>query len=187
MKKTLQGFSILIILFLGVDLSAQTDLEKVEMIQGYVEDIHLDTLLKSVSLENDEFMEQVTDGGGELTGFYRSGRIYKIYRSVGISYGMYITEYYYRKNELMFVHEKFSQYGTDTVGTFDYTIVTTTYSGNYFFEKGKMIYSNSTGHSRFEADSVDAAKTLTEESAHDSKLIEKKIKSVDPGFKLKPD
>src|SRR6187399_2871529 len=105
---------IIISIFLFATFSIAQDRDEIiNDIQNKIEDIHLDTSLKSVTLQNEEFLPQMTDGGGELTGFYKGDKIYRIYQSVGISYGVYITEYYFWKNKLMFVHDKFNSYVVD--------------------------------------------------------------------------
>lgn len=146
-------------------------------ISGKIEDIHLDTSLKSVTLQNEEFLKNMTDGGGELTGFYKGKKVYRIYQSVGISYGVYITEYYFWKNRLMFVRDKFNSYVyNDSLGTFDYTKINTTYSGSYYFKDQKLIHQTSSGHNRFEGDSIDVEKTLLNESNEAYNFIALKIK-----------
>jgi hypothetical protein len=49
---------------------AKTSLKRSEKIFA---EINADTTLKKISLENEEFLENVPDGGGELTGFFKGG------------------------------------------------------------------------------------------------------------------
>lgn len=122
----------------------------IENIKEEIESIHLDTALKSVTLQNEEFLQNMTDGGGELTGFYKGNRIYRIYRSIGISYGVGISEFYYRKNKLIFIREKFNSYVYDSISqNFDYTKLNTTYSGKFYFNNGNLIDSIVTGNRFF--------------------------------------
>ncbi len=153
-------------------------------IRERIEDIHLDTSLKNVTLQNGEFLENMTDGGGELTGFYKGNRIYRIYQSVGISHGVYLTEFYYRKNRLIFIRDKFSSFVfKDSSGTLDYTKSTTTFSGNYYFSDQRIIYRAITGHNRLEGGIADIEKSLIDESDKAFNLIELKIKSIPGTYK----
>lgn len=165
-----------IIAFSSNMLKSQTREDLINKIMDKVEDIHLDTNLKSITLQNEEFLENMTDGGGELTAFYKKNRIYKIYQSVGISYGVGITEYYYSKDKLMFVREKFNAYNYDSL-SFDYSKTTTTFSGFYYFDNDKLIHSTSTGHNRFEGESIDPAKFYLDESAKNIALMRNKMSS----------
>lgn len=156
--------------------AAQSKEEIINRIDSYVEDIHLDTNLRTVTLQNTEFLENMTDGGGELTGFYKKDKFYRIYQSVAISYGVYITEYYYHKEQLIFVRDNFNAYVyDDSLKTFDYTKSDNTYSGVFYFDKGRIIHSSSRGHGRTEEDTVDAEKFFLNESVKDLMLLRKKL------------
>lgn len=177
--------SLLILIFLLLLLTgdsnsfAQDKDEITNDIRGKMEDIHLDTALKSVTLQNGEFLQNMTDGGGELTGFYKGKKIYRIYRSVGISNGVYTTEFYYWKNRLMYVRDQFNSYVyNDSLGTFDYTKINPTFNGYYYFKDEKLIDHRSIGHNRFEGDDVNVEKELLDESNEVYKLIALKIKST---------
>lgn len=157
--------------------SSQNNEEMIEIIRDEIEDIHLDTTLKIVTLENEEFLTNMTDGGGELTGFYKGKNIYKIYRSIGISYGVGITEFYYNKNKLIFVRDKFNSYVYDEkTKSFDYTKINNTYSGSYYFDKGKIFHSNVKGSRTFKENSSDIQITLKAESEDAFNLISRNIK-----------
>jgi len=179
MKKYSAVFILIILVSVFLqDAFSQTTPELMEETSEKVEMIDIDATLKTVTLLNDEFMQEMTDGGGELKGYYRDNLIYHIHQTVGISYGIYLTEYYYSGNKLIFVNEKFNQYYYDTLTTsLDYSKTENAYNGSYFFNNGKLIHYTSTGHSRFEGDSIDVAKTLTTESDEAFDLILKKINS----------
>jgi len=156
--------------------SAQSKNEILEDIRDIVETIHMDTSLKSVTLLNEEFIDNMTDGGGELTGFYKNKKIYNIYRSVGISYGEEIMQFYYWKNMLVFVSEKFNTYVyDDSSKAFDYTVLNTTFTGKYYFDKEKLIHKVITGKKNFDDNSVDIEKSLLEESKGNIELIKKRM------------
>lgn len=121
----------------------------------------------------------MTDGGGELTGFYKDRPLSRIYRSIGISYGVGISEFYYKKNRLIFIREKFNSYVyNDSLGTADYSKVNTTYSAKYYFDNGKLIESNSSGHKITSGDNPDTEKVLLDESDEAFNFINNKILSL---------
>lgn len=178
MKNLLTILLVIMIHFESKTCLSQTREELIDNIRSKVEDIHLDTALKTVTLQNEEFLENMTDGGGELTGFYKKGKIYRVYQSIGISYGVGITEYYYSsKGSLIFVREKFDAYVHDSL-SLDYSKTTNTFNGVYYFSKDSLIHSSSTGHNKFEEDNIDPAKYYLEESKRNIDLIRKKMTAI---------
>ena len=54
---------------------AQTKNEQIKSIRKKFETINRDTTLRKITLENEEFLINMPDGGGELTGYYKSKEI----------------------------------------------------------------------------------------------------------------
>ena len=81
---------------------AQSKDEQIKLIRKKFETINKDTTLKKVELENEEFLSNMTDGGGKLTGFYKNNEIKKIYEWIGLSNGISIKEFYFDKEQLIF-------------------------------------------------------------------------------------
>lgn len=154
---------------------SQNKKEIIENIRDIIETIHSDTALKSVTLQNQEFLQNTTDGGGELTGFFKGKRIYRIYQSIGISNGVEIMEFYYWKKKLIFVRERFNSYiYDDSLKTFDYTKTENKFKGLYYFNDGKLIDYTTTGHNRFRDNSIDPGKVLLKESGEKIELLKQK-------------
>lgn len=59
-----------------------------------------------LSLQNEEFLDQMTDGGSQLEAYLKNDSIYKIRVEVGLSYGVLKTEYYYWEETLIFAHQQ---------------------------------------------------------------------------------
>jgi hypothetical protein len=150
-------------------------MEIVEKIIEQVDNINKEKDFRKVTLRNEEFMENMTDGGGEMTGFYKNGVISKVYQRIGVSYGIYFIEYYYEDNMLIFVTEKFDQYAYDSLNSIDYSKTENILKGLYYFDSGKVIYSTSTGHDRFEEDNSDPAIYYSQESERNLELIKNKM------------
>src|SRR6187399_2214269 len=92
---------------------AQTKDEQIKLIRKKFEIINKDSTLRKVVLENEDFLSNMTDGGGKLTGFYKDKEIKKIYEWIGLSNGISIKEFYFDKERLIFVYEKFDSFVFD--------------------------------------------------------------------------
>ncbi len=127
----------------------------------------------TVTLENDEFLENMTDGGGELTGFFTNNHLIKIELWVGISYGNFKFDYYFQDSELHYIVETFQQYSYDVeTDTWNYSKLEQTFRGDYLFQP--TFDYETLGHNRFENDELDPEKVLREETMEYVKLLNKK-------------
>src|SRR6186997_488445 len=122
---------------------AQTKDEQIKLIRKKFEAINKDTTLRMVTLENEAFLSNMTDGGGKLTGFYKNKEIKKIYEWIGLSNGISIKEFYFDKGQLIFVYEKFDSFVfDDKKEEFDLAKTKTVFEGRYYF-RNKKIFSES--------------------------------------------
>lgn len=134
--------------------------------------INSDSTLTEVVLNNEEFLDHATDGGGQLTGFYKGGQLRKIVRWTGLSNGNEIIEFYFINNKLIFVYEQFNAFIYDQKKEILHQDTTErTFEGRYYFSKEKLINQITTGHNRFGDDSVDPEKTLLTEADENKKLL----------------
>jgi len=129
-------------------LFGQTE-NKVEQIRKTVEHINRDTLYTIETLDNEQWMEHMTDGGGQLTGYFKNGQLVKIVERIGLSSCTSLYEYYLQDNVLLFVYgqEKVFAYEEST-GSFDYTNQKTGMECRFYFDKSKLIQSKFTGQTR---------------------------------------
>lgn len=113
---------------------------------------HIDTMDErsysdSTVLENKEFLEHVTDGGGELIGYFVNTELKKIKATVGLSNGIETNEYYYDSEGLLFVRVTFESFMYDTLmDSFDHEKTEMNFIGNYIYVKDKLIDLESLGH-----------------------------------------
>ena len=87
--------------------------EKIAAVRKKVEAINTEKSYHIKNLDNDYFVNvknEATDGGQELSGYYKNGKLKKIVYSVGLSYGMKTLEYFFSDDELIFVFEKQDQF-----------------------------------------------------------------------------
>lgn len=148
---------------------------KADMINGIqieIKRINAHKGLKKVTLENEEFLENMTDGGGEITGYFKKGQIKKVRQWIGLSNGNETTIFYFKNGHLIFVHEKFASFKFDPkTSQLDHTKTETTFEGRYYFHNDKLIDYKTTGHNRFEDDTIDPEKTLLNEASKNVKLL----------------
>lgn len=101
------------------------------------------------TLENEEFLERMTDGGGDLTGFVKNGQLVKIFMRVGVSSCVYITEYYFDRSKLVFVQEQGLEFAyVDSTASFDPEVQTVTMLNRYYFRNGACAPVSQTGTTR---------------------------------------
>jgi hypothetical protein len=160
--------------FSFINVSAQSRDNIIKSIRQEFQTINKDTSYTTVVLENEEFLDQMPDGGGMLTGYYKNGEIRKIVKWIGISYGVEIMEYYFKEGQLIFVFEQFKSFVYDEKNNeLDLTKTEVSFEGRYYFNKKKLIDYVTTGHNRFEDDAIDPEKTLLEEANADKEMLYK--------------
>ena len=94
--RTLLYLNILVITCLAsvCNSSAQTRSDQINIIRKEFQAINADTTLKKVTLENEEFLgDNIGDGGGKLTGFYKDKSIKKIL--------LWLGRYYFQNQKLI--------------------------------------------------------------------------------------
>lgn len=129
-----------------------------------------DSTLRKIVLHSEDFKD-VPDGGGELIGYFKGNELRKIVQWIGLSHGNEITEFYFKDGKLIFVYEQFNSFLYDEkVDSVKLNSTEKSFEGRYWFYEGKMFDYITTGHNRFENDSVDPGLILPEE-ANELKII----------------
>lgn len=77
-----------------------TQIEEIDKEKGY----------QVISLENEDFLPEMTDGGGELLGLYKDGNLIKISLKIFLSYGIRKFDYYFSNDDLLYIRERFEQF-----------------------------------------------------------------------------
>ena len=154
---------------------AQTKDEQIKLTRKKFEAINKDTTLRKVTLENEEFLINMTDGGGELSGFYNNKEIKKIYEWIGLSNGISIKEFYFDKGKLIFVYEKFNSFVfDDKKNEFDLTKIKTIFEGRYYFNNEKLFSKLTKGNKALAAQGESSGKSLLESADDNMRLLNKK-------------
>ena len=156
--------TIFFFIFLHTVSSGQDISNKYPGLIQRVAKINQDSSMEKVVMINEEFMPQMTDGGGELVGYFIKGQIQRITRKIGLSYGIETYDYYFEKGALIFIYETLDGFlYLDSLNSADYTKTETNFIGRYYFRNKKLIDNETTGHNRFENDDLDMEKTLLTE------------------------
>jgi len=154
---------------------AQTKDEQIKLIRKKFEVINKDTTLRKVVLDNEEFLENMTDGGGKLAGFYRNKEIKKIYEWIGLSNGISIKEFYFDNGQLIFVYEKFDSFVFDAKkNEFDFTKTKTVFEGRYYFSNKKLFNKSIKGNRALSTQDESTEESLVERANENLETLNKK-------------
>ncbi len=131
---------IYLVMCLGIDAIAQ-DLEvpDVRAIRAQVNTLNADNGLQKRVFEAEEFLGNVTDGGGSLTCFYKKNTVVKIVEWIGLSHGNTTREFYFNGGKLIFVYGKVCNFVQKGDGELDYTKTKIAYEGRYYLKENKTI------------------------------------------------
>ena len=118
----------------------QSTTELISTIKKEFQAINADSGYKKIVIENEDFLENMTDGGGALTGYYKGKRLRKINQWIGISTGFEITEFYYKDNKLIFIYQEFNSFiYIDSLQELDHSQATITSEKRFYFNNDKLI------------------------------------------------
>lgn len=143
-------------------------IKKIHLIVKSIDD---HTFKDSVELENEDFLENMTDGGGSLTGYFNNGELVKIKEWVGLSYGIIQHSFYFRKGQLAYVLETEDDFYVNDSFQKDYTKFGQHFRGDYYFSDNKLAGMLTLGHNRFEDDANDPEKEFLSTASQYRKLI----------------
>ncbi len=119
---------------------AQTTDQKIKTIRAEFQKINRDSSLQSITLDNPEdFLGEATDGGGELTGYFKNDSLRKMLLTVWISYGQIYQEYYFKKDQLIFVYETEKDFPVDSANQINHEKLTLAFEGRYYFDDDKLM------------------------------------------------
>ena len=131
--------------------------------------------MRKVTLEIEEFLTNMTDGGGELTGFYKNKEVKKIYEWIGLSNGISVKEFYFDKGQLIFVYEKFDSFVfDDKKNEFDLTKTKTIFEGRYYFNNEKLFSKSTKGNKGLAAREETTERGLIERANENLEVLSKK-------------
>lgn len=128
---------------------AQTLTQKIATIRGEVQRINNGAGYKIKTLSNEEFLDEMPDGGGELKAYYRNGELVKIVEKIYLSSCISITEYFLKSGRLIFAYEQGKEwYYNEQLNKFDPKTITLKMECRFYYENSKMINSILKGQTR---------------------------------------
>lgn len=128
---------------------AQTLTQKISNIRAEVQKINKGSGYKITTLSNEQFLDEMPDGGGELQGYYRNGELIKIVEKISLSSCIHITEYYLKNNKLIFAYTQGKEwFYNEQLNEFDPKRITLKMELRFYFENLKMIKSILNGQTR---------------------------------------
>ncbi|UYQ93264.1 hypothetical protein MKQ68_24585 [Chitinophaga horti] len=108
--------------------------------------INADTAYVQVRLDNESYLEEMTDRGGYLMGLYKKDQLKKMISWIGYSNSIAITEYYFQNGQLIFVYDLLKAFAYDEKKQqLDEDRTNITYEGRYYYQNGKKIDAKVTG------------------------------------------
>jgi hypothetical protein len=138
-----------IIFYLSESTKFNTD-KQIKEIEQKVQTINNVKYSETKTLNNEELVNHVVDGGAQLVGFFSSGKIIKISEHLGLSYAVRSFEYYFFNDSLIYVHESEESYPYDDIkAELDYTKLVPNFEGKYYFNQNKLIERQTVGEKRF--------------------------------------
>jgi hypothetical protein len=151
--------------------------DKIAGIRLAFQKINKDSTLKKISSDDpEEFLGHATDGGGQLTGYFKGDTILKIRLILGLSYGEITNEYYFTNGQLIFVYEMEKDFPfKDSTGTLDFENLVLGFEGRYYFDKDSLIQKVTKGKKRFDGQEENISSML--DSSRDlTKFLKPKMK-----------
>lgn len=145
--------------------------------QSIVRSIDHLRLKDSLELENEDFLENMTDGGGSLIGYFLNGELVKISEWVGLSYWIMQHNFYFHKGMLIYVRETEDDFYVDDSSGTDQSRFGQHFRGDYYFTGNKVIDMVAPGHNRFEIDTNDPEREFLQTSAAYRKIIRNRLRN----------
>ncbi len=136
-------------------VSGQDKENTIKDIKQKIQSINQDTNYQIVTVDNEAFLDtgfikQPGKGYGQLTGYFKNNKIYKILEIIGVKllHDIATTEYYFSDGKLIFIYE-YEKYGPDisidSTGTVDHKKTGFDFEGRYYFNNDKVINTLTSG------------------------------------------
>jgi hypothetical protein len=158
---------------LTANVYSQSNADIKRQIQKEYHRINAIPSLERKSLDAKEFLQNIPDGGAELTGYFKKDSLLKIKEWIGLSYGIQTREFYFLNNKLFFVYEQFDSY-VQTKDVLDLTKTKNVFQGRYYFGNGKLIERIVKGKKPMEDEKSDMASNLRSDAEEHFKTLASK-------------
>jgi len=170
--------AITFLVFFASGCKGQTKEDEIRQIRISYLKINNDHSLKTIVLNNDDFLpDEAPDGGCSLTGYYKNDTLYKMSAWIGLSYCVRQYDYYVNNGRPVFVFETEKDFPANADGTLVYTKLTHSFEGRYYLNGQKVIDIKLKGEKRMDQKPTAAyVKGLLTEAVAYEKLLYKHLK-----------
>lgn len=142
----------------------------IKQIRADYQIINADKHLAKRIVEGEDYLDNIPDGGAELTGYFKKDTLVKIVEWIGLSYGNRIIEYYLKQGRIFFIYERFMSFVT-TDTSMDYSKVKLAFEGRYYFHNDKLIERKVSGKMPMKNDSIDNINDVLSNGKEDIKVL----------------
>lgn len=129
-------------------LSDSSKIELIKNIQYLVRKTDQQNFTDSIELQNEEFKDNMTDGGGSLTEYFHDEKLVEVKVWGGLSWGVMQNIYYFKYEKLMYVLETEDEFHVDSTGI-DHSKFDVHFEGNFYFDNNKLFDQITLGHKPF--------------------------------------
>lgn len=142
MSSIMMHLKFLLLLLLTTKCSMGQVTAKLTDIRKKVKSIDTIKNFTIISIDSaEQFLEQASDNGASLKGYFKNDILYKTVEWIGLSNGVNVTEIYYDKAKPIFVYQTKKTFTYDTArGTVDYNKLVIKKQWRYYFENGTLLY-----------------------------------------------
>jgi hypothetical protein len=174
--KTILAFTFMFFCISGCH--TQTKEDQIRQIRISYLKINNDRSLKTIKLENEDFLpDEAPDGGCSLTGYYKNDTLYKMSAWIGISYCVRQYDFYLNNGKPVFIFETERDFPEKADGTLDYNTLKPAFEGRYYLDDEKVIDIKLKGEKRSDEKPTSAyVKGLVTEAASYKKLLYQHLK-----------
>ena len=158
-----------LLLFTTLEGLTQKHTETISRIRQEFTRINKDSTLKVITLDAEEFLENTPDGGAELKGFYKNGKLVKLIEWIGLSYGNRIREFYLKDEALFFVYEIFYSF-VRTEDGLDPSKTVKSFEARYYISENKLIDKKQTGKVPMDQSQPTASTLIADAEEYSNKL-----------------
>lgn len=98
----MNNFAKSFIILFALILSAFTQKDELNKLKKDITEIDKFKNYQKIIFNNEEFMMEMTDGGGTLTGYFKDGNLLKIEEEIYLSHCKITSQYYFKDGKLFF-------------------------------------------------------------------------------------
>jgi hypothetical protein len=136
-------FPVLLLSIHSIILGQNSD-QDIARIKQIFKGVNSDTHLKKLVVEGEDFLEQTTDGGASLTGYFSKEELVKISEWIGLSFGIRQRVFYFDSTQVIFCFVMEQHFKITDTGL-NYNKTELVFQGRYYYKSNTLIQKKLTG------------------------------------------